>query len=769
MAKFSKAVFLEWFKGLSLFKKILVGCLGFAGGSFLLFFIFLYLGVFGAIPNHRDLTNLEELQASKIYDSKGELLGKVFEINRTYVSVDTLPRNLINALVATEDERFFKHNGVDYRALGRVLFKGILSGQDVGGGSTISQQLIKNTFGRRQRRKFGIVIEKFKEIIAAKRLERIYSKEKILELYLNTVPFGENVYGIEAAAERFFSKHPSQLEVSESAVLVGLLKANTTYNPRLHPEASEARRNVVLSQMLKNEFIDEDAHQKLQQTPLSINYNFQSVRNHPPHYLTLVEQRVNAILDGETKRDGKPYNLKNDGLKVYTTINHGLQLAAEEAVKEHIKVLQKQLEQNWGRKRPWGKEPEILKKAIQSSTRYQRMKAKGMSKEAIEKVFRTPVSMWMYYPDKPRMIESSPIDSIKHLIMQLKAGFFATDNTNGDVLAWVGSPSYEFFKYDYVQAKRQVASTFKPIVYASALEQGYKPCNYYRNEKTTYTDYDDWSPENFDKKYGGKYSMAGALANSINVVAVDLLYKAKIDQTIDLARDMGIQSDIPEFPSIALGVADISLAEMVRAYSVFANEGRLNEMRLITRIEDKSGKVLYSNKKTDSDRVMDDENARIMVELLRGVVDKGTGRSLRSKYKLKNEMGGKTGTAQNYSDGWFIGFTPRITAGVWVGGDQPAIRFKSGRYGQGSKMALPIFGEVMKTVNQDTSLQYLGDGNFEELDEDLAMALDCADFVDETGLEKFFNSLRKKEVSDDKLNRRNRRKKILRSVFDILD
>ena len=769
MWKFSKASFLEWFQGLSLLKKILASTSGFFIGSFLLFIIFLYLGLFGAIPNHRDLTNLEELQASRIFDSEGALLGKVYEINRTYVSIDTLPQNLLDALVATEDERFYQHGGVDYRALGRVFFKGFISGQNVGGGSTISQQLIKNTFGRRQRRKSGIIIEKLKEIIAAKRLERVYGKKKILELYLNTVPFGENVYGIEAAAERFFSKHPSELEILESAVLVGLLKANTSYNPRLHPEASKERRNVVIGQMAKNKRVDPETLNALLEAPLKINYNFKSISNHQPHYLSLVEKKVDEILDGKTKRNGKPYDIKNDGLKVYTTVNGKIQEIAEKSVANHIKILQKQLEANWDRKRPWGKEPEILKKAIQNSSRYRRMVQKGKSKAEIEKAFRTSTSMWIYYADKPRLIQSSPMDSIKHLIMQLKAGVFVTDNTNGDVLAWVGSPSYEFFKYDYVQAKRQVASTFKPIVFASALEEGYKPCAYYRNEKTTYTDYDGWAPENFNKKYGGKYSMGGALANSVNVVAVDLLYKAKPENTIALAHDLGITSDIPVFPSIALGVADISLVEMVRAYSVFPNEGRLNEMRLITRIEDKSGKVLYRNDDTDSDRVLDEDNARIMVELLKGVVDKGTGRRLRSTYKLENAIGGKTGTAQNYSDGWFIGFTPRITAGVWVGGDQPAIRFRSGKYGQGAHMALPIFGELVQQMNKDTAVNDFAAGDFPELDDDLITALDCADFVDETGLEKFFNSLRSKEVSDDKLNRRNRRKKILRSVFEILD
>ncbi|MBI1183976.1 hypothetical protein GC194_06880 [bacterium] len=769
MVKAYLARVLAWFKGLSLVKKIITA----SGAGFLafvlLFFIMLYLGIFGAIPNRNDLTNLEALQASTVYDETGDLLGKIFEVNRTYVSYDTLPENLVNALVSVEDERFYKHHGVDYRALGRVLIKGLLRGQNAGGGSTISQQLIKNTFGRRQRKHFGLIIEKFKEIIAAKRLEKIYSKEKILELYLNTVPFGENVYGIEAAAERFYSKHPSLLKPEESAVLVGLLKANTSYNPRLNPEASKERRNVVFAQMLKNKYLTDDEYNELCAKPLEINYNVASLSNHQPHYMALIEKTANELLADDKKRDGKPYDIKNDGLKIYTTINKSIQTAAENAMHEHIIVLQKQLEANWGRVRPWGADPKLLQNAIENSRRYNYLKRQGKSKEEIEKIFSTPIAMNIYFADKSRVIKSSPIDSIKHLLFQLKAGFVVRENKNGHLLAWVGSPSYEHFKYDYATAKRQVASTFKPIVYATALEEGYKPCQYYRNDKITYTDYDDWEPENADKKYGGKYSMAGALANSVNVVAVDLLYKAKKENVVEMAHKMGINSDIPALPSIALGVADISLNEMVTAYSIFGNSGELVPNRIITKIEDKSGKIIYENKSNDAEKVMDEDNARIMIELLKGVVDKGTARRLRQTYKLPNDLAGKTGTAQNYSDGWFIGLTPAITAGVWVGGDQPAIRFRSGTYGQGANMALPMFALMLKQLNADTSLNKYTQGEFAPLDKALLSKLDCADYVDDNGLEKFFNSLRTKELSDDKIERRNRRKKILRSVFDILD
>ncbi|MFY0672023.1 MAG: transglycosylase domain-containing protein [Bacteroidia bacterium] len=768
MAKDLINKWLLWFKGLSKFKKIIVAGSASFISLILPFYLSILLGIFGAIPNKRDLTNLEALQASIVYGQNQEQLGKIFEVNRTYVAYDTLPKSLINALVATEDERFFEHAGVDNRALGRVIFKGILKGENAGGGSTISQQLIKNTFGRKQRRRFGLVIEKIKEMVAARRLERIYSKEKILELYFNTVPFGENVYGIEAAAERFYSKHPSQLKIEESAVLVGLLKANTSYNPRLHPEASEERRNVVFAQMLKNNFVTDEEFTRLNDLELKINYNYKSLSNHQPHYLSVIENEANTILAKKKKRNGKPYDIKNDGLKIYTSINAKMQYYAEEAVHAHMQVLQKQLERDWGRVRPWGAEPNLLKQAIENSRRYQFLQRKGKSSEEIQRIFKTPVSMNIYYADKSRIIKSSPLDSIKHLLFQLKAGFMVKDNASGGILAYVGSPSYQHFKYDYVTAKRQAASTFKPIVYATALEQGYKPCQYIRNDKITYTDYNGWEPENSNKKYGGKYSMAGALANSVNVVAVDLLYKSKRENVIELAYEMGIHSEIPALPSIALGVADINLKDMITAYSVFANGGLRKDPFMVLRIEDKSGKVLYQAKENKGEEVMDEENAQLMVKMLEGVVDKGTGRRIRSTYKLNNAIGGKTGTAQNYSDGWFIAVTPTLSTGAWVGGDQRAIRFRNGSLGQGSNMALPIVALLMQKMNADTNFNAYTQVEFEPLEDDVIEMLNCADYVDDNGLEKFFNNFRNTEMSDERIERRNRRKKILKSVFDIL-
>ncbi|MBI3142103.1 MAG: transglycosylase domain-containing protein [Bacteroidetes bacterium] len=758
----------QWVKDKKPFWRWVIYVSSSAIALFLLFFFFLFAGVFGAIPNRADLSNLEALQASDVYDRNGAVLGKLFEVNRSYVPFKSLPTHLVQALLATEDERFYKHRGVDFRALGRVLVKGVLGGQQAGGGSTISQQLIKNTFGRRQKRSFGLVIEKLKELVAARRLERLYDKDKILELYLNTVPFGENIYGIDAASDRFFSKAPEKLQIEESAVLVGLLKANTTYNPRLHPDASRGRRNIVFGQMARNGYLEEAEHNKLCALPLEIDYNLASLSNHQPHYLLAIARETEKLLEGKTKRDGKPYDVRNDGLRIYSTIDQSLQRAAEQAMHTHIALLQRQLEGDWGRARPWGNEPGLLQQAISQSARYKYLKKKGLDLDQIAKIFGKPVPMAMYYADRPRLVRSSPLDSIKHLLFQLKAGFLAVENHSGAVLTWVGSPNYEHFKFDYLRARRQVASTFKPIVYAAALEAGYKPCQYFRNDQIAYSDY-NWQPDNYNNTYGGKYSMAGALAQSVNTVAVDLLYKAKKEQVIELAAKLGIENPIPALPSIALGVADLSLLELVKAYSTMANEGMNVPMRLIDKIEDKNGETLYQAVWEEGIRAMDQDHARIMVELLRAVVDRGTAVKLRKEYRLNNDLAGKTGTSQGYSDGWFVGFTPTMTAGVWVGADQPSIHFRSSRYGQGAHMALPIFALWMQTLNKDTAANRYTRQMFAPLEPDLAEMLDCEDFVEDSGIEKFFNNMRDKNMSDDRIERRNRRKKILRSIFEFLE
>lgn len=732
----------------------------------LLFYLAILIGIFGPVPREKDFVNLETMQATRVLGSDNELIGKFYEKNRDYIPLSQIPKHLINSLIATEDVRFRQHSGIDTRAFFRVLIKTIAMNKGTGGGSTLSQQLVKNVFGRQlEHGSLSILVVKIKEMIGAKRLERLYDKDKILELYFNSVPFGENVYGIQAASERFFSKKPMELSLEEGAVLIGMLKANTYYNPRLHPERSEQRRNVVLSLLSKHHYITDRASDSLKVIPIEIDYNRQLASSVKKHFLREVGNRAHALLKNTHKHNGEEYNLQTDGLRIYTTINPTLQQYAEESMKEHLIYIQQKLEASWGRARPWGRNKDLLQNAISQSQRYKRLKAKGLSEDEITKVFWKKTPTDLYYPRQNASFSCRPIDSVKHTLFQLRAGFVAVDNTSGHVLAWVGSPSHEHFHYDYVKAKRQVASTFKPIVYAAALEQGFEPCDFFRNEKITYSDYEGWSPENFSKRYGGKYSMKGALAKSVNVVAVDLLYKSKRENVIGMAQSLGIESEIPALPSIALGVADISLLEMTRAYSAFANNGHLNQSRLITRIVNRAGEVLYEAPSPENEEVLDAESAGVMQEMLKGVVTRGTGKSLKSTYKLETELAGKTGTSQSYSDGWFIGFSPSITAGVWVGGDNPAIRFRSSTYGQGSKMALPIFAKFMQKIEADTSLSIFTNKTFPEPSEKIAEMLDCPDFVTESELEKFLGNFRNKEISDDKLERRNRRKRFWKKIF----
>lgn len=731
----------------------------------LLFYLSVLIGLLGPVPKQKDFVNLEQSSATRIVSREGKLLGKLYDINRTYIPIDSIPKKLLKALVATEDARFYQHKGVDNLALIRVLFKTILLQKDAGGGSTISQQLVKNVFGRQMRHgSLSLYVVKLKEMIGARRIERLYGKDKILELYLNSVPFGENVYGIESAAERFFSTTTSNLSLGQSAVLVGMLKANTYYSPRLHPERSEDRRNLVLRLMEQQGFISQESLDSALKSELKLVYNRDETHEVASQVVREIAARAKQLLQDKTKRNGEKYDLKMDGLVIHTTISGKMQQMAEESMRAHLASLQPKLDANWGQRRPWGRKPQLLKQAIKQSARYQNLKKAGRSEEQIMATFSEKTPSSIYYHSGVKHFSTRPIDSLKHTLFQLRAGLMAVQHQTGEVLAWVGSPNHAFFQYDYVKAKRQVASTFKPIVFATALQKGYEPCDFFRNEKTVYTDYQDWSPENFSKRYGGKYSMKGALANSVNVVAVNLLYKSKRENVIALARELGIESDIPDFPSIALGVADISLYEMIHAYSTFANSGYKPKMLLITKIENRAGELLYKAN-FEKSQVLDEDDALRMRAMLQGVVQNGTGKALKSTYKVQQEMAGKTGTAQNHADGWFIGFTPKITVGVWVGGDQRDVRFTTGTYGQGARMALPIVGELVSAIEKDSSLKAFTQAHFPPLSTQLKRELDCADFEENNTIDDIIDVFRDKEVSDEKLQKRNKRQKFWKRIF----
>ncbi len=728
-----KKTLFKGFLSLSLPKKAVV----IAGVSLVCFFLAIVVfyqavrfGVFGSIPDEQALGNIDNYVASEVYSEDGKLLGKYYIQERTHAPYEKISPKIIDALIATEDARFYEHNGVDNRSLLRVFIKTLLlQDESAGGGSTISQQLAKNLFQRKSLGRLSMPVNKVREAIIAQRLERVYSKKEILTLYLNTVSFGDNAFGIETAAERFFSKDPDELNQQEAAMLVGMLKATHNYNPRLFPDDALRRRNVVIYQMEKYGYLDKRKADSLSRTPLMVDYSRQ---NHNEGLATYFREHLRQELQqwcrDHTRPDGKPYNLYTDGLKIVTTLNAGLQQHAEEAMKENMKNLQKDFFGHWKNQPPWTGKEEILLNAIRRSGRYKSLKSRGLSEEEIQQEFNKPVPMRVFSWNGAEEKKMSPLDSVKHYLHYLNAGFLAMDPETGAVKAWVGGINHEFFKYDHVnkRTKRQVGSTFKPIVYAAALQEGADPCTYIPAARDTYPEMNGWSPGNSDGKYEGEYTLQGGLMNSVNTVSVKVLKRTGINPTISLARKMGIESDIPKLPSIALGTPEISLYEMVTAYCTFANKGKSVKPHYILRIEDQNGNVLEEFKSPSGhERVLDADNAAIMVHIMKSVVNQGTASRLRWKYNLQNDIAGKTGTTQSNADGWFIGITPDLVAGAWVGADNPGIRFRTSNLGQGASTALPVFGTFWQKVNADKKFSKLSNSRFPELSPELQAAVDC--------------------------------------------
>jgi len=726
--------------------KYLVG-FGLAGvGCFVAFVLLVSAGWFGPIPTQEELENIKNNLATEIYSADGKIIGRYFLQQRTPTAYEDISPNLINALVATEDARFYDHKGVDYRSLVRVIIKTvILQDRSGGGGSTISQQLAKNLFPRQQNDAFYLATRKVKEALIAYRLENTYSKEEILTLYLNTVPFGENIYGIEMAAKRFFSKSASELKTHESAVLVGMLKANHTYNPRLFPENAVSRRNVVLSQMHKYSYLSDDSLTYYQEQPLTLDYRRISENEGPATYFReQLRKKVEAWCAANKKEDGSQYNLYTDGLKVYTTIDSRIQEYAKAAVKDHMKSLQRVFDKHWAGQEPWQGHPDVLDKAIRQSIHYQQLKEKGLSHDEIMSELKKPYLMKVFTWEGTTEQELSPVDSIKHYLKFLHTGVIAMSPKDGAVKAWVGGINHEFFKYDHVKSstKRQVGSTFKPFVYAAALEKGMDPCDHISGRLTRYTNLANWTPDNADSTENElKYSFEGALAHSVNTVSIKLLEDVGISKTIELAKNAGIESSLPEVPSLALGTADISLTEMATAYSTFANGGQQVKPYFITRIEDKAGNVLYEAKPKTHGQSIDEETAVMMNHLLQSVVNNGTAGRLRWKYNLSNQIAGKTGTTQSNADGWFIGYNPELVMAVWVGADNPAIRFRSTALGSGANMALPIFGQTFQQINKDAELKSIANAHFAPLTGRQKKRLNCeASKEDKNFFERLLNT-----------------------------
>lgn len=694
---------------------------------------------FGPLPTYDQLRKIERNNASRIMSADGKLLGLYYYQNRTDTKIEDISQTLIDGLIATEDARFYQHNGFDIRSFLRVLFKSILlSDRSAGGGSTISQQLAKNLFPRKDYGLISMPVVKVKEIITAIRLERIYSKDQILELYLNTVSFGENTYGIETASLTYFDKKPKVLTIPESAILVGLLKANTGYNPRLNREAAIERRNTVIGQMAKYGYLSDSIADSLKQLPVVLDYQkLDHVEGPAPYFREYLRQQAQEILDEMNENIGTDYNLYVDGLILKTTIRADLQACAEEAVIEHMASLQKAFNEQWRNRETWKKNTTLAKLQIEQSIPYQKLKLRGLPEDQILDALKIPHKTKIFTWKGEVDTTMSSLDSILYHFSILQCGLLAMDGHYGHILAWVGGPNFKYFKYDHVLSARQVGSTIKPFIYASALDHGIEPCDYYPNDSIVYEAYDDWIPKNADHKYGGYYSVQGGLVNSVNTISVQLLMETGIPETKLKLQDAGISTDLPQVPSLALGTAEIPLYQMVQAYSVFLNEGRSIEPVFLESITDANGKVIYeATAAKTSDPVFSKQTVETMLALLKGVVNRGTAAGLRNNYKLTNEMGGKTGTTQDQTDGWFMGITPEMIVGIWVGGDSPLVRFRNLSTGQGARTAMPVFARFIQKTASGSSTREFINGSF-GLPDDIYDDLACADFKESRGIFDF--------------------------------
>jgi len=709
-------------------------------GSVALFFKLIAIGVFGELPDFESLENPKSELATEIYSSDGVVIGKYYSKNRSNARFSELPRHLVDALIATEDIRYADHAGIDQRAVFSVIIKNML-GQDRGGGSTITQQLAKNLFPRERLNKLQLVIRKFKEWIIAVRLERCYTKNEIITMYLNTVEFSSNSYGIKSAAKTYFNKPTDSLTIDESAILVGMLKAPTQFNPKRNPESSLKRRNVVLYQMKKYGYITEAEFDSLKQMPITLDYKAPThTEGLAPYFREFLRLNVQQILNEHAGLDTtKKYNLYQDGLKIYTTIDSRLQALAEAAVAKHMRTLQKEFDKQWEGEDPWRGQREEFQKAVRTSERYRAMQEAGASKDSIIRAFKTPIPMTIFTYEGEKDTMMSPTDSIRHHRMFLQTGFLAIDPKNGQIRAWVGGINYKFFQFDHVTTHRQVGSTIKPFLYTTAIDNGYSPCFKILDVPYTFEDFKNWTPQNAgDEGFTNqKYTLFDCLADSRNSCSAYLMKEIHPQPMIDLMRSLGIESPLDPYPSLCLGTADISLLEMTAAYTAYANKGIYSKPVYITRIEDKYGNVIQEFP-TESKEAIDEQTAYVMLEMLRYIVRHGTAKRLwlpQYGYKLKADIGGKTGTTQNHSDGWFIGITPKLIAGVWVGGEDRFMRFETMKFGQGASSALPIWAQFFKSVYADPTLGYDSTAVFEKPRERLTIELDCSRYEKESAFE----------------------------------
>ena len=715
------------------------------------------VGYFGDMPDFRQLENPKTNFASEIISSDNKVLGKYyFNDNRTPIEYEEINPETINALIAIEDERFYSHPGIDLKA----TLRAIIFLNQRGGASTITQQLARQLFvGVRSRNIFQAVTQKIKEWVIAVRLEKQYTKEEILTMYLNIYDFGYYGDGIKSASNIYFSKEPIDLKTEESAMLIGMLQNSSLYDPIRRPEITKNRRNLVLMQMTKNNYITKKQEDSLKLLPLTLEYTPQS---HRQGLATYFRSYLRGFMKDWTsknfKNDSTKYNLYVDGLKIYTTINSKMQKYAEESVNEHMVNLQKEffIQNDTLSTAPFldleeDEEENIMKRAMRRSERWRKSKLSGLTNDEIEESFNSPTDMTVFSWEGDIDTIMSPIDSIRYYKHFFRAGMMSMNPKNGHVMAWVGGINYRHFQYDHVMlSKRQIGSTFKPFLYATAIDQlKLSPCDMLPDlihciEPYKYGNPEPWCPTNSSDKYGGMRTLSNALANSKNTISAQLIDKVGPKPVADLARSLGVSSNIPNVPAIALGTPDLSVYEMVGAYGAFANKGIYVEPVMVTKIEDKNGTIIYQSKPNTKD-VISEESSYVTLKLLEGVTKFGSGARLRHNiaedernyvynnvvtgypYEFENDIAGKTGTTQNQSDGWFIGMVPNLVTGVWVGGEDRSIHFKEIAYGQGATMSLPIWGIFMNKCYADEELNISKDPFPEP--EVLNIELDCSKVI----------------------------------------
>lgn len=702
------------------------------------FFTLLSFGCLGFMPSFEQLENPNSNLASEILSDQGELLGYIGIENRTNIDYKELPPSLINALKATEDVRFEEHSGIDARSLFRVLIKTVIGGQNTGGGSTITQQLAKNLFPRNKGSKFSTAFAKLKEWVVAVKLERRYSKQEIISMYLNTVDYGSNSFGIKTAANTFFSVPPKDLKPQESAVLVGLLKAPTTYNPVRHNQKSKERRNVVLSQMHKYGYLTDEEFNTLYNSELITHFNPATQdRGVGTYFREKVRQFMNEWCKTHYKNNGERYDVYRDGLRIYTTLNYDMQKNAEQAVETHFKEMQANFfKQCKGRKgAPFtGISQENINKyydqSMKSSDRYNNMVKDGATEKEIKEAFNTPTEMEIFTWEGEKDTIMTPMDSIKYYKYFLNTGMVSIEPQTGHIKVYVGGINYKYFKFDNATlGRRQIGSTFKPFVYACAMKDSeILPCFQIENSPVTFPEYDNWTPKNSTHtREGEMVNLKWALANSVNYVSAALMKDyTSPSSVINLVRQMGIKSPIQPVPSICLGTPDLTVMEMAGAMASFVNLGVYKQPIYITKITNNKGIVLetFTSK---SNVALDEKTSYLVVDLMKGVVDGGTGSRLRYKYGIKSTIAGKTGTTDNNSDGWFIGLNPKLATAIWVGGEYRSIHFASMTWGQGAAMALPVYGYFMAKCEKNPKLGFYQGGFIKPSDLDFEDDCDASE------------------------------------------